>query len=256
MNPERIAITPAVSAWLKPQADFSESQWFFVVRYLVPTAILCGLAGFVLMRYMFDPTCLKGRLVGPPRVSLEHYHTVLSGLGLTALAVLAVSARSGARAWHDIMDNAARARAELAAGYMEVFSADLSERHLICEEDDEDLFVLIAPVGSGNTALIVLRDASEDELAEMLKASVRLSVLPLSRSIASIEFSGEPVSPVVTSAATGTALERYFYDQDIKWGLDGTIINLPFETTCALIRERPLAGAEQAKANMRALAST
>lgn len=238
MAGERISIPPDVAIPLKDCAGFDRGKLAFAAPAIVQTLLVVGAIGAVALVWTFDPTCINGRRIGPPRYPLTYYYPALSVLIAALMAVAALAYRSAVGRWHDIRDGAARARAELDCGYLEVFELDVGPQHRLCDDSKSNgAFVLMLPVDATRTALVMLPADAPSEVVDQLKSRLRITAMPVSKSVTSMEFSGHAVEPNFASGVVGSALPRYFIERDLKWTMFGVIVDLNYDRACALAAE-------------------
>ena len=232
MTSERIAIPPDVAYGLQAAAGFKAGKLAFAAPSIAQALFFSAVLSAAVMAWAFDPTCINGRRIGPPRFSLIYYYQALSCAVLVNLGLAAMVFKGAVRRWHEVRDSAARSRAELDQGYLDVITIEVGPRHRLCDESDGCL--LLVSVDDDRTAVLVLPEAEASETDAGLRSRLRVTVMPISQSIASIEFSGEPVTPNMAPSAEGSALHRYIVEHDLKWTMFGGIVGLAFERVCEL----------------------
>lgn len=236
MAGERIAIPPDLVQALK-RLTVHKTRHRLAVESAATAFMLCGFASLIAMVWTFERRCINGQRVAPPRISEVYYYPAL--LLAVALTLLVASfAWKGSRArWERLVETAARARAELEHGYLDVLHLDVTSANLVADDSEFDCFLLLVPVNEMQTAAVLLPGSEEDDVVYVLKQRLRITVRPVTRSIVTMEFAGDSVTPKFAPSATFSALEQYWEDHNLELLPSGVVMDLCFDLACKLADE-------------------
>jgi hypothetical protein len=221
-----VPLTAVMRAELERLARGPGTRWRLMARYAFKSGVYAGLgmSAVVLLSYGLAQTIQHVF----PSANCKPVALRLTAALPFALVAAAVGAWVSGSVWRRKTAVAAKAQNDLAAGFCQQISIELTSRHVLAFDDGVFLFV---PAADGKTFVVAAESGDPRAIALADVQGGRCA--PESEVVSDLEIGGEQIPLMDGIWLEGSTL----WDKLEDCPADGTLLDLPFEQVERLVRE-------------------